>query len=202
MNEEAGWPPALRIMHWLTAALVLGALLLGVTMVQVVHDPGVRFELTQTHKSIGVAILLLAFVRLCLRIRATAPVPEPAAPLLMIAAKAVHIALYVLLLAMPLSGWLMGSTTPVRVPTSIFGLFDLPYPLAPEFAAYRFARGIHVACAISLALLIAFHVAATLVHSLFWHDHTVRRMWPERRRAGYKRSGKEAALGRNRAGAP
>jgi cytochrome b561 len=111
-------------------------------------------------------------------------VPEPAAPLLIIAAKAVHIALYVLLLAMPLSGWLMASTTPVRVPTSVFGLFDLPYPFAPEFATYRFAHGIHVACAISLASLIALHVAATLVHSLLWHDHTVKRMWPERRRAG------------------
>jgi cytochrome b561 len=184
MNEEAVWPLALRIMHWLTAALVLGALLLGVTMVQVVHDPGVRFELTQTHKSIGVAILLLALLRLCLRIRAAAPVPEPAAPLLIIGAKAMHIALYVLLLAMPLSGWLMASTTPVRVPTSVFGLFDLPYPLAREFTTYRFAHGIHVACAISLASLIALHVAATLVHSLLWHDHTVRRMWPERRRAG------------------
>ena len=183
MNEEAAWPPALRIMHWAIAALVPGALLLGVTMVQVVHDPGERFELTQTHKSIGVAILGLALVRLCLRIRATAPVPEPAAPLRIIAAKAVHIALYVLLLAMPLSGWLMASTTPVRVPTSLFALFDLPYPLAPEFGTYRFAHGVHVASAISLASLIALHVAATLVHSLVWRDHTLRRMWPERRRA-------------------
>ena len=95
MNEEAAWPLALRIIHWVMAALVLGALLIGVTMVQVVHDPAERFELTQTHKSIGVAILGLALVRLCLRIRATAPVPEPAAPLVMNAAKAVHIALYV-----------------------------------------------------------------------------------------------------------
>jgi cytochrome b561 len=184
MNKEAVWPLALRIMHWVTAALVLGALLIGVTMVQVVRDPGVRFELTQTHKSIGVAILGLALVRLCLRIRATAPMPEPAAPLLIIAAKAVHIALYVLLLAMPLSGWLMASTTPVRVPTSVFALFDLPYPLAPDFATYRFAHDLHVASAISLASLTALHVAATLVHSLLWRDHTVRRMWPERRRAG------------------
>jgi cytochrome b561 len=184
MNEEAAWPLALRIMHWVMAALVLGALLIGVTMVQVVHDPAERFELTQTHKSIGVAILGLAIVRLCLRIRATAPVPEPAAPLLMIGAKAVHIALYVLLLAMPLSGWLMASTTPVRVPTFVFALFELPYPLAPDFATYRFAHGIHVACAITFASLIALHVAAALVHSLLWRDHTVRRMWWERRRAG------------------
>ena len=184
MNEQAVWPLALRIMHWVMAALVLGALLIGVTMVQVVHDAAERFELTQTHKSIGVAILGLALVRLCLRIRATAPVPEPAAPLVMNAAKAVHIALYVLLLAMPLSGWLMASTTPVRVPTSVFALFELPYPLAPDFATYRLARGVHVASAITLASLIALHVAATLGHSLLWRDNIVRRMWWERRRAG------------------
>jgi hypothetical protein len=46
---------------------------------------------------------------------------------------------------MPLSGWLMASTTPVRVPTFVFGLFELPYPLALDFATYRFARAIHVA---------------------------------------------------------
>jgi cytochrome b561 len=183
MNEQAAWPRALRIVHWATAALVLGALLIGVTMVQVVHDAGERFELTQTHKSIGVAILGLALVRLCLRLRATAPAPAPATPLLIIAAKAVHVALYVLLLAMPLSGWLMASTTPVRVPTSVFALFDLPYPFAPALATYRFAHGVHVASAISLASLIALHVAATLVHSLVRRDHTVRRMWPQRRRA-------------------
>jgi cytochrome b561 len=182
MNEEAVWPLALRIIHWASAALVLGALLLGVYMVQLVHDPAERFELTQTHKSIGVALLGFALARLCLRIRTSAPVHEPAAPLLMIAAKAVHIALYVLLLAMPLSGWLMASTTPVRAPTSVFGLFELPYPFAPEFTTYRFARGLHVASAISLASLIVLHVAATLVHSLLWRDHTVRRMWAERRR--------------------
>jgi cytochrome b561 len=50
---------------------------------------------------------------------------------------------------MPLSGWLMASTTPVRVPTFVFGLFELPYPLALDFATYRFARAIHVASAIS-----------------------------------------------------
>ena len=77
----------------------------------------------------------------------------------------------------------MASTTPVRVPTSVFALFDLPYPWAPEFATYRLARGIHVAAAISLASLIALHVAATVVHSLVWRDNTARRMWPERRRA-------------------
>src|SRR5713226_1479407 len=69
MDESAsGWPLSLRLLHWASAAVVLAALGLGATMVQLVHDPAARFELTQTHKSIGVAVLALTAVRLCRRI--------------------------------------------------------------------------------------------------------------------------------------
>jgi cytochrome b561 len=70
------WPPSLRLAHWASAALVFAALGLGTYMVQFVHDPAERFELTQTHKSIGVAVLALTVVRLCLRILTNAPKPE------------------------------------------------------------------------------------------------------------------------------
>jgi cytochrome b561 len=178
MNEgAAAWPLALRLLHWVGAALVFAALGLGVTMVQLVHDPAERFELTQTHKSIGVTVLALTVARLCLRVLMTAPAPEPAAPVLLAAAKAAHIALYALLVLMPLSGWLMVTTTPVRVPTVVFGLLRLPYPLAPDLPIYRAAHAIHVASAILLALLIALHVAAALIHALVWRDRTLVRMW-------------------------
>jgi cytochrome b561 len=83
----------------------------------------VSSELTQTNKSVGVAVFALMVVRLCRRILTTGPKPDPAGPLLRRAPKAAHIALYGLLLLMPLSGWLMATTTPVRVPTVVFGLF-------------------------------------------------------------------------------
>ncbi len=98
-------------------------------MVQFVHDPAARFELTQTHKSIGITILALTVARLARRSFGRAPKAEPAARSLLLAAKAAHIALYALLLLMPVSGWLMVTTTPVRVPTIVFGLFALPYPV-------------------------------------------------------------------------
>jgi cytochrome b561 len=184
MNEGAAvWPLSLRLIHWATAALVLGTLALGVYMVQLVHDPAERFDLTQRHKSVGVAILALTVVRLGVRLVTVAPPPEPASRALLAAAKAAHVTLYVLLLVMVLSGWLMASTTPVRVPTVVFGVFQLPYPLPPDLSAYRFAHAIHVASAIALALLIAVHVAATLVHTLRWHDRTLLRMCWKRRSA-------------------
>src|ERR1700730_16175183 len=104
-RSTGGWPLSLRLIHWVSAALVLGALGYGVYMVQVVQNLAERFELTQTHKSIGIAMLALTVARLCLRVLVTVHHPEPAAPVLLVVAKAVHMARYVLLLAMPLSGW-------------------------------------------------------------------------------------------------
>lgn len=177
MNESRRlWPLPVRLFHWLGAALVLGTLVLGTFMVQFVDDAARRFELTQTHKGIGVAILGVTIIRLGLRLATLAPKPEPAARLLLLAAKLAHRALYALLVIMPASGWLMTTTTPVRVPTVVFGLFRLPYPLAPNLPVYRVAHAIHVASAIALAVLIAGHVAAALIHALLWRDRTLTRM--------------------------
>lgn len=181
MNRSVSvWPLSLRLAHWASAMLVVAALGLGTYMVQLVHDPGERFELTQTHKSIGVAVLALTVVRLCLRILANAPKPEPAAPLVLLAAKVGHIVLYGLLLVMPLSGWFMATTTPVRVPTFVFGLVELPYPLLPDLTTYRIAHTIHVVSAIFLALLVVLHVAAAIIHAFVWQDRTLARMWSRR----------------------
>jgi cytochrome b561 len=158
------WPRALRLLHWASAVLILGALALGAYMVELVQDPAERFDLTQTHKTVGVLIFALAVARLCLRVLTPAPTHE-SAPLLL-AAKATHAVLYALLLLLPLSGWLMATTTPVRVPTVVFGLFTLPYPLAPDLATYRFAHAVHASAAVSLALLVLLHSAAALAHAL------------------------------------
>jgi cytochrome b561 len=163
-SSEYTWPRALRLLHWVSAVLVIGLLALGAYMVQLVADPAERFDLTQTHKSIGVIVLALTVVRLCLRMFATAP-RHRYAPLLL-AAKATHVGLYALLLLMPLSGWLMATTTPVRVPTVVLGLFALPYPLMPDLAAYRLAHAIHLTAAISLAVLVFLHSAAAIAHAL------------------------------------
>jgi len=184
MNErEAAWPLSLRLLHWVSAGLMVPALGLGVYTVQWVHDPAARFELTQTHKGIGITILALTVVRLCRRGFVRAP-EAAAAPWLRLAANAAHAALYLLLLAMPLSGWLMATTTPERVPTIVLGLFALPYPLAPDLGLYRFARTAHVALAVAFAALILLHIVAAFGHALIWRDQTLRRMWRPSRAVG------------------
>jgi cytochrome b561 len=178
MNESGStWPLSLRLLHWVSAVLVMLGLGFGTYMVQFVEDAGERFDLTQTHKSIGVTVLALTVARLCFRTFTTAPKPEPFALSLVIAAKAAHVSLYALLLVLPLSGWLMATTTPIRVPTTVFGLFDLPYLLAPDLATYGVAHAVHVVAAIGLAFLMVLHIAAALAHALWWRDHTLVRMW-------------------------
>jgi cytochrome b561 len=82
MNEDLpAWPLPLRLAHWVSAALVIGTLGLGTYMVELVGDSAERFDLTQTHKSIGVTIFALTVMRLVLRTVTAAPKPEPAAPL-------------------------------------------------------------------------------------------------------------------------
>ena len=161
--KKSDWPPSLRLVHWASAALVVAALGLGTFMVQFVHDPAERFELTQTHKSIGITVLALTVARLCLRIFTNA-------------AKMAHVSLYALLLVMSLSGWLMATTTPVRVRTFVFGLVELPYPLSPDVTIYRIAQTIHVVSAISLTSLVLLHVAAAIIHTFLWQDRTLARM--------------------------
>jgi cytochrome b561 len=170
MSERA-WPRALRLLHWVSAALVICTLGLGAYMVQLVENPAERFDLTQVHKTIGVVVLALTVARLCLRVFATAPKYEHAPRLL--AAKATHAALYALLLLLPLSGWLMATTTPVRIPTIVLNLFTLPYPLAPDLETYRLAHAVHVTAAIFLALFVFMHSAAALAHA--WKGRHVRR---------------------------
>jgi cytochrome b561 len=187
MNESAtAWPLSLRLAHWLSAILVLAALGLGACMVLLVANPAQRFDLTQTHKALGITILALTVVRLACRAFMRAPKPEQAAPSIRWAAKDSHIALYGLLLMMPLSSsWLMASSTPIRVPTSLFGLLELPYPLTPNLATYQLAHTAQLCLAILLALLIALRLGATMVHAIVWRDRTFARMW--RRRNGRNR---------------
>jgi cytochrome b561 len=177
MNEGPAWPLPLRLTHWASTALVASALGLGAYMVLFVQNPAERFDLTQTHKSVGVTVFALTVVRLCLRVLTIAPKPDAFSPRVLLAAKVTHISLYALLLLLPLSGWLMATTTPIRVPTTVFGLFKLPYVLAPDLLIYTFAQAVHLAAAFSLGLFIILHIAAALVHVLWWRDRTMVRMW-------------------------
>ncbi|MET0638879.1 MAG: cytochrome b/b6 domain-containing protein, partial [Hyphomicrobium sp.] len=120
--------PLQRALHWLMAICILSMLFIGVGMVSTIMPK--YLTLVSIHKSLGIAILVLALLRLAVRLRFGAPplprdLPEP----MKLAAELSHYALYALMIGMPLIGWAMMSAA--NYPIIIFGGLHLP-PILPQ----------------------------------------------------------------------
>ena len=172
------------LLHWLTAAAFAFQIGLGWRM-GALRGPE-TFAVFQLHKSIGITILLLTIARIAWRLMFPPP-PFSATlrPLERRLAHAVHMGFYLLLLALPLSGWLIVSSSKVAVPTFLYG--TVPWPHVPGIAGLSPAarQGVNDAAAsahvvmVWIALLaIALHVAGALKHQLFDRGHDLARMVP------------------------
>lgn len=172
--------PALRVLHWLMAAMVLVMLFIGVFMVSTTGPAYVA--LLDLHRPIGIAILLLVLLRLPLRLATGAPaLPEDLAPLQKRIAWGSHVLLYATLLAMPLIGWGMLSAGgyPVRLADGIV----LPPILPHDLRLYALLRESHTVIAIMFFGLILLHLAAALMHGLVRRDGVLRSMTIGHRRS-------------------
>lgn len=178
------WTFGLRLVHWASAAFVVGLITLGLYMKHAAIDVGQAFDLYQWHKSFGFVVLALTI----LRIGARAQRPRPSFPpdmrsLEVALARATHALFYVLLIVLPLLGWVMVSAASLPVPTRLFDLIPIPHLMAPNEAVYEAARLAHRFAAWSLAALILLHAAAALKHHFVDGDATLRRMLFRRRNA-------------------
>lgn len=187
-NSAAGWGWPARLLHWSMAALILAQIGLGVWMVHFTPDLIRRFQLTQTHKSLGFLVFVLALARLGWRLAGPAGPRMPAgAPAWQARAAAwSHALLYALMLVVPLSGWVMAAASPLQdllgIQNMVFGLFAMPDPWVPGAQSIEdAARAVHVAGALALALLVALHAAAALRHHFVDRDDVLVRMVFERR---------------------
>ena len=169
-----------RKFHWWTAALVLTTLPLGFAMsyrgnTLSIFD-GTTNAMYSAHKLIGFIILWLVIARLVYRLRNGAPPSEPGLePWQKGAAHATHWLLYMLLICVPLGGWLGVSLYGAR---DVFGLFSLP-PIAPvnqPLSETVFA--LHGYGAFAILLLICAHLGTAMFHHLIRKDGVLRRMWP------------------------
>jgi cytochrome b561 len=164
---------AARVLHWLMAVLILSMLFIGVGMVASVSE---RHEwLIRIHKPLGIAILVLAVVRLIVRLRnPPPPLPADLPAIQKFAAHASHWVLYALMLILPLVGWAMLSAGgyPVMLSESL----RLP-PIFPVSAtAFAILRHAHALLAILLFLTFLAHLGAALYHGLIRRDGVLRSM--------------------------
>ena len=118
------YTPVAKGLHWLMAALILGLAALGIVMHEMPLSP-LKLELYAWHKWFGVTVFLLVWLRLAWRLTHRPPAPPAtlSAPLQSLA-HAGHALLYVLMIVIPLSGWLMSSAKGVQ--TVWFGLVPCP----------------------------------------------------------------------------
>ena len=167
-------------LHWLVAALLVATFPLGLYMTGLPLSPR-KLQFYSYHKWIGVSVFILAWVRIAWRLwRPPPPFPGAMAPWQRRAAHAVHGLLYVLLLAIPLSGWLYSSAS--GVPTVYLGLWQLPDLLDRDKSLADALRTVHRALNWTLAALIAVHVGAALKHHFVDRDGLLHRMLPPRGR--------------------
>jgi cytochrome b561 len=164
---------AARVLHWLIAVMILSMLFIGVGMVASVSER--HACLVSIHKPLGIAILVLAVVRLIVRLRnPPPPLPADLPAVQKFAAHASHWLLYALMLIIPLVGWAMLSAG--GYPVMLSDSLRLPpiFPVSP--AAFAILRHAHAWLAMLLFLTFLAHLGAALYHGLIRRDGVLRSM--------------------------
>lgn len=161
------------LLHWLVALLIFAAFPLGVYMADLPFSP-TKLQLYSYHKWIGITVLLLVAVRLAWRATHAAPAAAPAPRWQQAAATATHHLLYVLMVAVPLTGWLMSSAKGFQ--TVWFGVLPLPDLVAKDKALGDLLQTVHKLLNFTLLALVAVHIGAALKHHFIDKDGLLKRM--------------------------
>jgi cytochrome b561 len=183
-TESPRYTTVAVILHWLIAVMLAGQIFGGWLAADESTPRAQAFQLFQLHKSFGLTILALSVARLVWRLsHKVPPMPETMAGWERAAARGVHFLFYVLIIAMPLSGWALISSAPYTVTTMYFGLFEVP--LLPVLSGSLRGKEIHELLEsahsalvwITIGLLLL-HVGAALKHHFVNRDGVLARMLP------------------------
>ena len=162
-----------RTLHAVIALLIIFNLITGL-----LHDPLSKvIQLMPVHKSVGLTILVLSIVRVLWRF--TWKRPPHAASMSgfeKAASEAMHGLFYVLMIAMPLSGWIFTSVG--KYPNTWFGLFPWPgLGLSKSDAIVGLSHEFHEIVGYAMIALVLGHIAAALRHQFLLKDNLLRRIW-------------------------
>lgn len=177
-NPRERWGVVSQSFHWLIVLLLLAQGTVGLLMGDMARGPD-KITVYAFHKSVGLTIFALALARLLWRLHAGRPAPVAGMPRWQEqAASLMHGALYVLLFAVPLSGWVMNSAA--GFPLQWFGLFNLPSIAPHGHDLHELTEDLHEWLFWVLVALAAAHAAAAIYHHVFQRDATLARMLPRR----------------------
>lgn len=178
-SPTPAYDPLLRFIHWTTAILFIAAMLIGLYCGLQPAGTSPRRELLEIHKSLGITVLFLAMLRVMVRVATTAP-PEPATfgPLVRLASRLNHWALYLILFVMPVTGYMFSSAGGYSL--RYFGTFSWPRLFGVDKTISHLGEITHDTLAYLVYAAVGMHILATLWHVLVMKDETLARMWPRR----------------------
>jgi cytochrome b561 len=186
-NSATRYGVVAMILHWFIAAAVVALLALGMVMVRLPLGDPLKFDLYQLHKSIGLSVLVLSCARLGWRlVNPPPPLPSSLPEWEKQAARTTHAMFYLLMIGIPISGWMLVSASPWNIPTRPFGLFVLPH--LPWFSTHPHKARleetlieVHSLAGWIFAALLVLHVAAALRHHFILRNTILLRMLPGQR---------------------
>lgn len=172
------YTPVAKALHWLIALLLFGLLALGFYMQDLPLSPQ-KLQLYAWHKWAGVTVFLLVLVRLAWRVtHRPPPLPEHMPRVMQLAAHAGHVLLYALMIAIPLSGWLMSSAKGFQ--TVWFGVLPIPDLLDKNRELGDLLQTVHLSLNLLFVAVIVGHIGAALKHHFIDRDDVLTRMLPAR----------------------
>jgi cytochrome b561 len=179
-NATDSWGAPAKVFHWVMAALILAQIALGLMAANWRVSP-TKIDLFFWHKSIGMLILALVGLRILWRLANPTPeLPAGMAAWERAAAHLSHWLLYALMIALPVTGWIVNSAS--NVPFRIFWLIPLPAIVAPDKPTADLFERVHGGLFTLLALVLVAHIGAALRHHFVKRNTVLVRMLPGARR--------------------
>jgi len=171
---EQGYTLTARVLHWVTAVIVIGMIPAGIYMINAQPGPA-QDLLFHLHRSFGVLLLPIMIIRLVYRLaHPPPPLPDVVPAIQRSVAHIVHWVLYALLIVQPIVGWVATSAYPAPLP--FFGLLEMPSIWSKNTALAEKLFMVHRIIGITIAVLAAGHAAAALQHHFIRKDRVLMRM--------------------------
>lgn len=168
------YTPVAKGLHWLMAVMIFGLLALGIYMHELPLSPQ-KLELYAWHKWAGISVFLLVWLRLAWRVtHRPPPLSESLSRHMRLAAHAGHVALYGLMIVIPLTGWIMSSAKGFT--TVWFGVWPIPDLVGRDPVLGDWLQWVHKVLNIAFILTLLGHLGATVWHHFVLKDDTLRRM--------------------------